>query len=49
MELFSSPGDISIRLDGDRHTRGDAISTPMFIARYMHYISPSLVCNATVL
>ena len=25
MELFSSPGDISIHLDGDRHTRGDAI------------------------
>ena len=25
MELFSSPGDISIRLDGSRHTRGDAI------------------------
>ena len=25
MELFSSPGDISVRLDGDSHTRGEAI------------------------
>ena len=25
MELFSSPGDISLRLDGDHHSRGEAI------------------------
>lgn len=25
MELFSSPGDISVHLDGDRHSRGEAI------------------------
>ena len=32
MELFSSPGDISVRLDGDRHSRGEAIPDS-----YVHY------------
>ena len=36
MEIFSSPGDISNRLDGDRHSRGEAI--PDSYIRYEVYI-----------
>ena len=35
LEIFSSPGDISNRLDGDRHSRREAL-TPIFIMRYTY-------------
>ena len=44
MELFSSPGDISVRLDGDRHSRGEAI--PDSYVHYKVYIYNSGKCSS---
>ena len=45
MELFSFPGDISLRLDGDRHSRGEAIPDSRVHYKVYTYSAKCSICQ----